>query len=170
MLLHCVLDKTLESPLECKEIQPVYPKADQSWVFFGRTDAEAETPILRPPHVKSWLIWKDPDDGRDWGRGEKRMTEDDMVGWHHRLLDMSLGKFWESVMDREAWYAAIHGSQRVRHDWVTEVNCSGNKSPTCFWSCFPSAYPSVHETVTLIICWIQPVSSLTKRERDNCQW
>ena len=80
-----LLEKSLESPLDCKEIQPVHPKGDQSWVFIGRTDAEAETPILRPPHVKSWLIGKDPDAGRDWGQEEKGMTEDEMTGWHHQL-------------------------------------------------------------------------------------
>ena len=80
-----VLDKTLESPLDCKEIQPVHPKGDQSWVFIGRTDVEAATPILWPPDVKSWLIWKDPDAGKDWGQEEKEMTEDEMVGWHHQL-------------------------------------------------------------------------------------
>ena len=78
-----VLEKTLESPLDCKEIQPVHPKGDQSWVFIGRTDAEAETPILWPPDVKSWLIWKDPDAGKDWGLEEKGTTKDEMVGWHH---------------------------------------------------------------------------------------
>ena len=80
-----VLEKTLESPLDCKEIQPVHPKGDQSWVFIGRTDAEAETPILWPPHAKSSLIGKDPDAGRDWGQEEKGTIEDEMVGWHHRL-------------------------------------------------------------------------------------
>ena len=80
-----VLEKTLESPLDCKEIQPVPPKGDQSWVFIGRTDAEAETPILWPPDAKSWLIWKDPLAGKDWGLEEKRATEDEMVGWHHWL-------------------------------------------------------------------------------------
>ena len=80
-----VLEKTLESPLDCKEIQPVHPKGDQSWIFLGRTDAEAETPILWPPDVKNWLIWKDPDAGKDWRWEEKGMTEDEMVGWHHRL-------------------------------------------------------------------------------------
>ena len=80
-----VLEKTLESPLDCKEIQPVYPKGDQSWVFIGRTDVEAETPILWPPHAKSWLIWKDPDAGKDWEREEKGTIEDEMVGWHHWL-------------------------------------------------------------------------------------
>ena len=80
-----VLEKTLESPLDCKEIQPVSPKGDQSWVFIGRTDAEAETPILWPHDAKSWLIAKDPDAGKDWGQEEKGMTEDEMVGWHHWL-------------------------------------------------------------------------------------
>ena len=77
-----VLEKTLESPLNCKEIQPVHPKGVQAWMFIGRTDAEAETPVLWPPHAKSWLIGKDPDSGKDWGR-EEGMTEDKMVGWHH---------------------------------------------------------------------------------------
>ena len=80
-----VLEKILESPMDCKEIQPVQPKGDQSWVFIGRTDAEAETPILWPSHVKSWLIGKDPDAGRYWGQEEKGMTEDEMVGWHYQL-------------------------------------------------------------------------------------
>ena len=78
-----VLEMTLESPLDCKEIQPVHPKGDQSWIFFGRTDVEAETPILWPPDVKSWLLGKDLDVGKDWGQEEKGMTEDEMVGWHH---------------------------------------------------------------------------------------
>ena len=80
-----VLEKTLESPLDCKEVQPVHPKEDQSWVFIGRNDTEAETPVLWPPHAKSCLIGKDSDAGRDWGQEEKWMTEDEMVGWHHRL-------------------------------------------------------------------------------------
>ena len=80
-----VLEKTLESPLDCKEIQPVHSEGDQSWVFIGRTDAEAETPILWPPHAKSWLIGKDSDAGKDWGQEEKGTTEDEMVGWHHQL-------------------------------------------------------------------------------------
>ena len=80
-----VLEKTLESPLDCKEIQPVHSKGDQSWVFLGRNDANAETPVLCPPHAKSWLIGKDSDAGRDWGQEEKGMAEDEMAGWHHRL-------------------------------------------------------------------------------------
>ena len=93
-----VLEKTLESPLDCKEIQPVHPKGNQSWIFIGRTGAEAETPIHWPPDEKNLLNWKDPDAGKDW-RWEKGMPEDEMVGWHHQEL----------VMDREAWHAAVHG-------------------------------------------------------------
>ena len=86
-----VLEKTLESPLDCKEIQAVHPKGDQSWVFIGRTDVGAETPILWPCDAKSWLIRKDPDAGKDWGQEEKGMTEDEMVGWHHRLCGHGFG-------------------------------------------------------------------------------
>ena len=86
-----VLEKTLESPLDCKEIQPVPSKGDQSWVFIGRTNVEAETPILWPPNAKSWLIGKDPDAGKDWGQEEKGMTEDEMVGWHHWLNGHGFG-------------------------------------------------------------------------------
>ena len=86
-----VLEKTLKSPLDFKEIQPVHRKGDQSWVFIERTDAKAETPILWPPHVKSWLIWKDPDAGRDCGQEEKGTTEDEMAGCHHRLDGLEFG-------------------------------------------------------------------------------
>ena len=80
-----LLEKPLESPLDCKEIQPVHPKGNQSWIFIGRTDAEAETPKLWPPDAKNWLIWKDSDAGEDWGQEEKGVTEDEMVGWYHWL-------------------------------------------------------------------------------------
>ena len=83
--------RRLLSPLDCEEIQPVHPKGDQSWVFIGRTDVEAETPILWPLDTKSWLIWKDPDAGKDWGQEAKGMTEDEMVGWHHWLNGHELG-------------------------------------------------------------------------------
>ena len=85
MFLNCDVGETLESPLDCKEIQAVHPIGDQSWVFIWRTDVEAGTPILWPSDVKSWLIWKEPDAGKDWGLEEKGMTEDEMVGWHHWL-------------------------------------------------------------------------------------
>ena len=117
-----VLEKTLESPLDCKEIQPVHPKGDQSWVFIGRTDIEAETPILWPPDAKSWLTWKDPDVGKIEGRrrgGKQRMRWLDGIT---DSTDMGLGELWELVINREAWHAVVHGSQRAGHDWVTELN------------------------------------------------
>ena len=86
-----VLEKTLEGPLDCKEIQPVHPNGGQSWVLIGRTDAETEAPILWPPDAESWLIWKDPDAGKDWGQEEKGRTEDEMVGWHHQLSGHEFG-------------------------------------------------------------------------------
>ena len=100
-----VLEKTLESALDCKEIQPVHPKGDQSWIFI----AEAETPIFWPPDGKSWLTWKDPDAEKDWRQKEKGTTEDEMVGWHHQLSGHELSKLRELVRDREAWRAAVHG-------------------------------------------------------------
>ena len=111
-----VLEKTLESPLDCKEIQPVNPKGDQSWVFIGRTDAE--TAILWPPDVKNWLIGKDPDAVKDWRQEEKGTTEDEMVGWHHRLNGHGFG--WTlGVGDGMLRFT---GLQTVGHDWVTELN------------------------------------------------
>ena len=118
--------RRLESPLDCKEIQPVNPKGDQSWVFIGRTDVEAETPILCPPDAKSWLIWKDPDAGKDWGQEEKGTTEDEMVGWHHWLNGhVDLGGLQELAMDMEAWCAAVHGVAKSRtrlSDWTELIH------------------------------------------------
>ena len=116
-----VLEKTIESPLDCKEIQPVHPEGDQSWVFIGRTDAEAETPILWPPHVKSWLIGKDPDAGKYWRQEEKGMTED---GW------MASPTQWTWVwVNSGSWWCTgrpgvlrFMGFQRVGYNWATELN------------------------------------------------
>ena len=124
-----VLEKTLESPLACKEIKPVNPKENQPWIFIGQTDAEAEAPVLWPPDAKSWLIGKDPDAGRNWGQDEKRATEDE--GWIASLttMDMSLSKLWEMVDNREAWHATVHGVTKSRSwlsNWTTQRQ--GNNS------------------------------------------
>ena len=109
-------EKTLESPLDCKEIQPVHSKGDQPWVFFGRKDAKAETPVLQPPYVKSWLIGKDSDAGRDWGQEEKGTTEDEMAGWHHGLngrVWVNSGSWWWTGRPDVLWFM---GSQTVGYD------------------------------------------------------
>ena len=114
-----VLEKTLESPLNCKKIQPVHSEGDQPWIFIGRTDAEAETPIFWPPDGKNWLIWKYPDAGKDWGWKEKGMTEDKMVGWHYQLD----GRVWAS--SRSWWWTGKPGvlqsiglQSRTRLNWT----------------------------------------------------
>ena len=117
-----VLEKTLESPLDCKEIKPVHPKGNQPWIFNGRTDAEAEAPIRYPPDSKSQLIGKDPDARKDWGQEEKGTTEDEMVGWYHWLTGH---EFEQTPGDSDRMRGKPDvlqsmGSQRVRHDWVTE--------------------------------------------------
>ena len=116
-----VLEKTLESPLDCKEIQPVHPKGDQSWVFIGRNDAEAEIPILWPPHVKSWLIGKDSDAGRAWGQEEKGTTEDERAGWHHGLNGR--GSEWTpGVGDGQGGLACCNSWGRKELDMTERLN------------------------------------------------
>ena len=111
-----VLEKTLENPLDCKEIQPVHPKGDQSWMFVGRTDAEA--PILWPPDVKSWLFGKDPDAGKDWEQEEKGTTEDEMVGWHHWLNGHGFG--WTLGVSDGQWGLVCCGSWGRKESDMTE--------------------------------------------------
>ena len=130
-----VLEKTLDSPLDCKEIQPVYPKGDQSWVFIGRTYVEAETPILWPPDVKSWLIWQDPDAGNDWRWEKKGMTKDKMVVWHHWLDEH---EFWwtPGVGDGQGSLASAgHGVKKCQtrvSDWTELIESH--------WTIFPQSH------------------------------
>ena len=128
-----VLEQSLECPLDCKEIQPIHSKGDQSWVFIGRTDAKAETPVLWPPHAKSWLIGKDSDAGRDWGQEEKGTTEDEMAGWHHRLDGHEFG--WTlGVGDWQGVLACWDSWGRKESDtnlWVAELNWTELSSPCC---------------------------------------
>ena len=114
----------MDSPLDCKEMQAVNPKGNQSWIFIGKIDAEAESPILWTPDAKNWLIGKDPDTVKDWRREEKGTTKDDTVGWHHQLDEHEFEQARELVMDRKAWRAAVHGVAKSRtqlSDW-TEMN------------------------------------------------
>ena len=124
-----MLEKTLETPLDCKDIQPVHSKGDQPWDFFGRNDAKAETPVLWPLHEKSWLIGKDPDAGRDWGQEEKWTTEDEMAGWHHwldgREFEWTLG-----VGDGQGGLACCNSWSRKESDW-TEQN-RNDSSMVCY--------------------------------------
>jgi len=140
-----VLEKTLESPLDCKEIQPVHSEGDQPWDFFGRNDAKAETPVLWPPHVKSWLIGKDSDAGRDWGPEEKGMTEDEMAGWH-RWLDGCESEWTPGVGDGQGGLACCDSWGRKESNTTEQLIWSDQMpilvSQFILSSHFPSPYPS----------------------------
>ena len=158
-----VLEKTLESPLDSKEIQPAHPKGDQSWVFTGRTDVEAETPIMWPSHAKSWLIGKDPDAEKDWGQEEKGTTEHEMFGWHHRLNGP---EFEDSPGDGEGQGNLVLlqsiESQRVRRYWATALNWIWNLP---YWT--PTSYS--FEKVVITICWIFPQKSIPMMKEVNLE-
>ena len=144
-----VLEKTLENPLDCKDIQTVHPKGDQSWVFFGRTDVEAETPIFWPPDVKSWLIWKDPDAGKDSGQEEKGMTEDEMVGWHHWLCGHGFG-WTPGVGDGQGGLACCGswgGKESDTTEWLNWTELTVNAS---------SMSVSWHLCQSLVLIELQP--------------
>ena len=117
-----VLEKTLESPLDCKEVQPLHPKGNQSWVFIGRTDDEAEAPILWQPDVKNWVIGKDPDAGKDWRQEEKGTTEDEMVGWHHWLDGHKFEQTPEAGDGQGSLACYSPWGCSIGHDWATELN------------------------------------------------
>ena len=142
-----VLEKTLESPLDCKEIQPVHPKENQSWIFIGRTDSETETPILWPLDLKNWLIGKDPDASKDWRQEEKGTTEDEIVEWHQHQYECPSMTWWTWIwVSSGSWWCTgkpgllqSNGLQRVGHDWATELNWTESqveitKDTWCFFS------------------------------------
>ena len=153
-----VLEKTLESPLERKEIKPVNPKRNAPWIFIGRTDVEAEAPILWPPDAKSWLIWKDPDAGKDWRQEEKGTTEDEIVLWHHQLNAHELSKLREIVKDREVWRAAVHGVA-MSQTWLSDRTTTIKYSFTVNNFVKEEAELLVHYTF-LQICWIPAIQNL----------
>ena len=150
-----VLGKTLESSLDGKEIKPVSPRGNQSWIFIGRTDAEAEAPILWPPGGKNWLIGKDADAGKDWKQEEKGTREDEMIGWHHlHSMNTRLSKLREIVKDREAWRATVHGLQRVRHNLVTEQQ----------------SFLSTHNVAVQLVVILDRCWNTANIEQDSSPW
>ena len=144
-----VLEKILESPLDCKEVQPVHPKGDQPWVFIGRTDAKAKTPILWPPHAKSWLIGKDSDAGRDWGQEEKGTTEGEMARWHHRL-DGHEFEWTPGVGDGQASLACCDSWGRKESDTTERLNWTEDHKNLCLQSA-----PAILKSVSFERKWLK---------------
>ena len=163
-----VLEKTFESHLDCKETQPVHPKGDQSWVFIGRTDAE--TPILWPPDAKSWLIWKDPDAGKDWGQEEKGMTEDEMAGWHHQLDGHGFG--WTlGICEGQGALACCGSWGRKELDTTEQLNWTD-----LLYHSVSSPLSTRHIQLTILNskahprtchCWHQEESNITENKFPN---
>ena len=148
--------RRLESPLDCKEIQPVHSEGDQPWVFIGRTDAKAKTPVLWPPHAKSWLIGKDSDAGRDWGQEEKGTTEDEMVGWHHRLNRNGFG-WTPGVGDGQGGLECCDSWGRKELDMTERLNRTELKMipAICIWYQFQICLRCTHWLSHFILCTIK---------------
>ena len=163
-----VLEKTCESPLDSKEIKPVNSKGNWFWLFIGRTEAEAEAPILWPPDAKTWLIGKDPDAGEDWGQEEKGTTEDEMVGWHlpsAYSMDMGSRKLGELVKDREAWCVAVCGGHKEL-DMTERLNSNNSNLTDMYWEIKASS--SWHTAEDLRHCIMVMITVLPKSCQDCC--
>ena len=158
-----VLEKTLESPLDCKEIQPVHPKGDQSWVFIGRTDVAAETPILWPPHSKSWLIGKDSDAGKDWEQEEKGTTEDEMAGWHHSLDGREFE--WTPGVDGQGGLVCCDSWSCKESDTTERLNWA----ITCWVLHYVLCQLMLKTSVTTWVLWTQVLSLCNSTKYDRAE-